>query len=175
MTRRITQHSGAFLNHLLPFNNILRSPFDASIHDCPDIFDKIVYPYNINAFDFFLDKHDLTIFYPNLITNSQRGFPLGPMPDLPATHIIPNLPTTLEYPSAVDAYLKIETAAGQTSGPFSHEMVERILRGPFQSSPLIVAVLSLATSSWRSDQAADLPPPFEINKCGGFRKLYLKT
>ena len=119
---------------------IQRPLFNASIHDRPELFDKIICPYNANAFAHLLDKHDLTSFYPDLITNLLHGFPLGPMPDLRATHIIPNHPTTLEYPSAVDDYLKVETGIGRTSGPFSHELVERILRGPFQSSPLIVAV-----------------------------------
>ena len=119
---------------------IKRPPFDASIHDRSDLFDKIICPYNVNAFAFFLNKHDLTSIYPDLITNLRHGFPLGPMSDLPFTHIIPNHSTTLEYPSAVDDYIKVETAAGRTSGPFPRETVERILRGPFQSSPLIVSV-----------------------------------
>ena len=117
-----------------------RPPFDASIHDRPDLFDKIICPYNADAFNLLLNKHDLTRFYPDLITNLRHGFPLGPMPDLQTTHIIPNHPTALDYPSAVDDYLKVETGIGRTSGPFSRVMVERILRGPFQSSPLIVAV-----------------------------------
>jgi len=120
---------------------IIQCPsFNASIHDRPDLFDKIVCPYNVDGFALLLDKHDLTMLYPELITNLRRGFPLGCMPELHTTHVIPNHPTALEHPSAVDDYLKVEIAAGRTSGPFSHEMVEHILRGPFQSSPLIVAI-----------------------------------
>jgi len=119
---------------------IQRPNFDANIHAHPEIFNRIVCPYDPDAFALFLDKHDLTSLYPNLVNNLRNGFPLGPMPNLLATNILPNHPTVLDYLPDVDEYLKDEVAAGRMSGPFSKEMVEGILRGPFQSSPLIVSV-----------------------------------
>jgi len=62
------------------------------------------------------------------------------MPNLLATNILPNHPTVLDHLPDVDEYLKEEVVAGRMSGPFSKAMVEDILRGPFQSSPLIVSV-----------------------------------
>jgi hypothetical protein len=123
---------------------IQRPTFNANIHAHPDVFNRIVSPYDANAFAIFLDKHRLTSLYPNLVFNLQKGFPLGPMPNLLETSILPNHPTVLEHLSEVDEYLEKEIMAGRMSGPFSRQMVERILRGPFQSSPLIVAVQSQA-------------------------------
>lgn len=87
-----------------------------------------------------LDRYQLTNSYPNLCTNLHNGFPLGNMPLLAKTVIIPNHPSTHNYPDAVDEYLADEVAAGRMSGPFSLEDVEVALRGPVFVSPLIVAV-----------------------------------
>ena len=119
---------------------IHRPTFNPDIHSHPDIFGKIVCPYDANAFALFLDKHALTSSYPNLVTNLLNGFPLGAMPNLLKTSILANHPTVLQYTSEVNEYLEKEVIARRTSGPFSCEMVERILRGPFQSSPLIVSI-----------------------------------
>ena len=119
---------------------IQRSNFNPNIHAHPDVFEKIVCPYDAHAFASFLDKHTLTSSYPHLVTNLLKGFPLGIMPNLLETSVLANHPTTLQYVSEVDEYIKKEVAAERTSGPFSRETVERILRGPFQSSPLIVSI-----------------------------------
>lgn len=108
------------------------------------LFPLVVHPYNTDAFERLLDKHNLTPAYPDLCKHLREGFPLGCMPELPRTIIIPNHPSCFAYPSAVDDYLREETTAGRMSGPFSKDEVERILRGPFQSSPLIVAVQTQA-------------------------------
>jgi hypothetical protein len=62
------------------------------------------------------------------------------MPELLSTHILPNHPSINDYSSTVDTYIQEELMARQMSGPFGREVVENILRGPFQSSPLIIAV-----------------------------------
>jgi len=53
------------------FSNLIiqRPLFNGSIHSHPDIFTKIVCPYNINAFATLLDKHNLTTNYPDLVAN----------------------------------------------------------------------------------------------------------
>src|SRR6266567_6890212 len=56
------------------------------------------------------------------------------------TVILPNNPSTSFHMGAVDEYLHKELSAGRMSGPCSCEKTELIMRGPFQSSPLIVAV-----------------------------------
>ena len=117
-----------------------RPPFDLSIHLRQDIFDGIHHPYNTDAFESSLLKFNLTDSYPQLVQNLCHGFPLGNMPPLLDAVILPNHPSCLEYSQAIDEYLASEVASQRMSGPFSHEEVGRILRGPFQSSPLIVSV-----------------------------------
>jgi len=113
--------------------------FNPRHHLFPEIFDRIIHPYDSNSFDTFLHKHNLSNSYPLLVSNLRNGFPLGPMPELSSTNIIPNHPSTCEHMHLIDDYLLEELSSGRMSGPFSKEDVERILRGPFQSSPFIVA------------------------------------
>jgi hypothetical protein len=119
---------------------ISRPPFDPSLHLHDNIFSRIIHPYDPLAFQFMLDKHDLKSFYPFLIDNLLHGFPLGRMPSIPQTIIIPNNPSFLEHADTIFDYLHKEVSSGRMSGPFSQDVVERILRGPFHSSPLIVVV-----------------------------------
>jgi hypothetical protein len=128
--------------HYVDFSSsiILRLPSPSSLPDHSAIFDCIPHPYNPDAFDFFLTKHGLLDNYPLLSINLRNGFPLGHMPSLLHTVVLPNNPSTLLYVDAVDEYLLKELSAGRMSGPFSREETELIMRGPFQSSPLIVAV-----------------------------------
>jgi len=96
------------------FSNLIiqRPLFNSSIHSHPDIFTKIVCPYNINAFATLLDKHNLMTNYPDLITNLRHGFPLSPMPELNCTHILPNHPTVTDYRPFIDEYLQEEVGSG---------------------------------------------------------------
>jgi len=111
------------------------------MHSDPSIFDMIVHPYDTDAFNRLLRLHDLYKLYPNLISNLRHGFPLGDnFPVLNSSNIIPNHPSFFDHIPHIDAYISEEIFNGRMSGPFSQERVERILRGPFQSSPLIVAV-----------------------------------
>jgi len=66
------------------------------------------------------------------------------MPELTTTNILNNHPTISEHSAVVDKYLADEVQSGRMSGPFSQQDITKILRGPFQSSPLIVAVQSQA-------------------------------
>ena len=114
-----------------------------------EIFERVVHPYDVNAFEFYLAKHDLTKHYPLLCHNLRHGFPVGNMPRLDRTVIIPNHPSVNDNLDVVYEYLDTEVNAQRMSGPFSREATEHILRGPFYASPLIVAV---------QDQGPDLPP-----------------
>lgn len=128
---RYTDFSSTIL-HRLPTPAI--SPPDQ------EIFSRVVHPYSAEAFDTSLCKHHLTSNYPLLIQNLREGFPLGRMPRLSHTIIFPNNPSSLSHTQEIDDYLNTEMLAHRMSGPFSREEVERILRGPFQASPLIVSV-----------------------------------
>jgi hypothetical protein len=112
----------------------------ADIDHSNDIFLRIIHPYNIDAFEHLLSKHDLTYFYPLLVPNLRNGFALGEMPQLTDTVIFKNHPSTLLYSDIVVKYLTDELAAGRMSGPFSLQLVEEILRGPILCSPLLVSV-----------------------------------
>ena len=119
---------------------IPRPPLPTTSSDDSLLFHRILHPYDPDAFDFFLCKHDLLHNYPLLPFNLRFGFPIGHMPLLSQTVIMPNNPSILSYPDTVSDYLTKEVNAGRLSGPFSREAVERILRGPFQSSSLVVSV-----------------------------------
>ena len=133
------------LPKVLPYRDfsdtiVLRDSFPADVAHSDDIYLRIVHPYNIDAFEYFLSKHDLTYFYSLLVSNLRNGFPLGDMPPLIDTIIFKNHPSALLFTDAVDKYLADELTAGRMSGPFSLQYTEKILRGAFLCSPLLVSV-----------------------------------
>jgi hypothetical protein len=107
-----------------------------------DIFHRIVTPYDADTFRLELDKHNLSGDYPLLVHNLKHGFPIGDMPSLEETIIIPNAASCSDHMAEINAYLLDEVSAGRMSGPFPQSEVEDILGGPFFSSPLIVVVQS---------------------------------
>jgi hypothetical protein len=139
----------AFINASLS-DQLLYSDFSSSIiarpplHDTSSkeslLFDRILHPYNADAFESLLQKHNLFNDYPLLPYNLRFGFLIGHMPPLSQTVIMANNPSTIIHSTTVSDYLTKEVSAGRISGPFSQEATEQILRGPFQSSPLIVSV-----------------------------------
>ena len=131
--------------HFLHYRNfsdtiVHRDSFITADTDSDNIFLRVVHPYDINAFEFFLSKHHLNYFYSLLVPNLRNGFPLGEMPPLTNTVIFKNHPSTLIYSDTVDKYLTDELTAGRMSGPFSLQHAEDILRGPIFCSPLLVSV-----------------------------------
>jgi len=122
------------------FSIIPRLPFTYSTSEHSLIFDRVCHPYNPDAFDLLLLKYGLFSDYSLLSYNLRHGFPLGHMPLLSQTIILPNNPSILSHLDTIKEYLQKELDAGRMSGPFSREETELILRGPFQSSPLIVSV-----------------------------------
>lgn len=116
----------------------LPSPHSLPSHD--RILHKIVTPYNANAFETLLVKHNLADCYPFLVRNLRNGFPLGEFPDITEHVIFPIHRPSLQYMTQIDAYLAEEVSAGRMSGPFSREETTAILRGPFQCSPIVVDV-----------------------------------
>lgn len=122
-------------------SSVIRRPsFDPLLHASPDVFSKIVHPYSCDAFQYFLAKHSLLDAYPDLITFLRDGFPIGAMPNLDTTNILDNHVSTREHDKVIDEYLLDETLAGRLDGPYDLITIQKILRGPFQASPLIVAV-----------------------------------
>ncbi|KAF7330695.1 hypothetical protein MSAN_02447600 [Mycena sanguinolenta] len=111
-------------------------------HD--EILNRICTPYDSDAFESLLARHNLMEKYPKLVHNLRHGFPMGDFPDLDCTVIFPNHPSALLYEDFVREYLAEEVAASRMSGPFSQQEVETILKGPFQCSPIIISVQSQA-------------------------------
>ena len=124
------------------------------------IYSRIITPYHPIAFAHALNKHHITHEFPSLIKNLQHGFPVGEMPLLLSTIIIRNHPSVAEHPDAVQDYTTTELGMDRMSGPFTQQETERILRGPFMSSPLIVAI---------QDQGPDLPVKKRVCRSFDFR------
>jgi hypothetical protein len=55
-----------------------------------ELFDRVIHPYDTQAFASLLDKHELTADYPNLITNLTYGFLIGRTPPITKTVILQN-------------------------------------------------------------------------------------
>ena len=104
------------------------------------IFSHIETPYDADAFDFYLKKHNLTDAYPFLTRNLRNGFPMGEFLPLKESVIFPNHPSCLKYDKQILIYLQEEVTAWRMHGPFSQEEMEDIMKGPFQSSPIIIDV-----------------------------------
>ncbi|KAJ2917970.1 hypothetical protein MD484_g2463, partial [Candolleomyces efflorescens] len=107
-----------------------------------DIFHRIVTPYDPDAFELELSNHNLSSDYPLLVHNLKYGFPIGDMPELGETIVIPNAASCQDHMEEINKYLLDEVAADRMSGPFSRLEVEDILGGPFFSSPLLIVVQS---------------------------------
>ncbi|KAF5376497.1 hypothetical protein D9615_008662 [Tricholomella constricta] len=118
-----------------------------------ELFERIVTPYKVSAYDRLLTKHNLHSNYPLLIDNLTRGFPLGTLPKLNKSIVIKNHPSVDLHPEAVADYLATEIGLGRMSGPFTLQDVERILRGPIYCSPFIVA---------KQDTGPDSPPKLRV-------------
>lgn len=130
---------------ILPYHDfsdsiIHRNRLTTPIPAYDEIYNRVVHPYNTDAFELSLARHNLNSSFPLLVYNFRHGFPLGNMPPLTETIIIPNHISATLHPDAIDKYLTDEVLAGRMSGPFPRAEVEAILRGPFFSSPLIVSV-----------------------------------
>jgi hypothetical protein len=121
---------------------ISRFPFDFSLPEHSVIFNRITHPYIPDAFEFLLLKHNLLPFYSLLPNNLRFGFPLGHMPPLLHTVILPNNPSLIPYMHEIADYLHKEVLAHRMSGPLTREETELILRGSFHSSPLVVSIQS---------------------------------
>jgi hypothetical protein len=121
---------------------ILRPPLNFSLQEHSLIFNRITHSYIPDAFESLLRKHNFLSLYSLLPNNLRFGFPLGQMPPLLQTVILPNNFSLIPYMHEIGDYLHKEVLTHRMSGPFTREETELILRGPFYSSPLVVSVQS---------------------------------
>ncbi|KAF8828286.1 hypothetical protein HHX47_DHR4000754 [Lentinula edodes] len=103
-----------------------------------EIYNRIITPYNASAFAIELARHNIWDRFPFLIEYLTTGFPLGDMPVLHESIIIPNHSSVHKHPDVVWDYIHEEAASNRMSGPFSQDEIESIMRGPFFCSPFIV-------------------------------------
>src|SRR5580698_10596258 len=96
-------------------------------------------PYNASAFAIELSRFNLWHRYPFLIEYLTTGFPLGDMPTLHKSIILPNHVSVHKHPEVVWDYILEEAAANRMSGPFSQSEMEMIMCGSFFCFPFIVA------------------------------------
>lgn len=98
--------------------------------------DRIITPYNADAYEDYLSRFNLTAKYPDLVFNLRNGFPIGDMPPLSRTYTPPNHNSALEHPEVIQDYLSEEVSFGRMSGPFTQAQVQFELGGHFVSCPL---------------------------------------
>lgn len=115
-------------------------PFPARLPAHDEILNRVTTPYNADVLASFLSKHDLADAYPLLANNLRFGFQMGDFPILKKSVIFPNHPSAALHSDFIDAYLDEEIAARRMSGPFTKAETESIFKGPFQCSPIIIAV-----------------------------------
>ncbi|KAF7297499.1 hypothetical protein MIND_00983700 [Mycena indigotica] len=139
-----TTHSAGLANATPSLPNDEADIFLLSILPSPasddEIFSRVITPYDPDAFFDLLSSLHLLGTHGSLPDKLRRGFPMGDFPVLNETKIFPNHPSTADHDAFVNGYLHEEVEAGRMSGPFSQEKTESILKGPFQCSPIIIAV-----------------------------------
>ncbi|KAF8823974.1 hypothetical protein HHX47_DHR9000276 [Lentinula edodes] len=116
-----------------------RLPLPNTHPDFIELYERVVTPYNADEFEKALVSCNISHHYPLLLHNLRRGFPLGHLPPLHETIIIPNHQSVYEHPDVIEQYISDEIAAGRMAGPFSCADMHLIMRGHFYVSPLIVA------------------------------------
>lgn len=119
---------------------ILTQPPPICSHFHEAILSHIETPYDPAAFTFFLEKHDLISKYPFLVRNLCNGFPMEEFPHLTSSVIFKNHPSFSVYKLVICEYLESEVVAHRMSGPLVYEEMFDLMKGPFQSLPLIVDV-----------------------------------
>ena len=107
--------------HYTDFSSTIHSRHRLSDSSTSDnlIYERVVHPYNADAFEHLLQVHGLTDTYPFLVKNLREGFPIGAMPELKSTIIIPNHSSVNENLDVVYEYLQTEIDASRMSGPFN--------------------------------------------------------
>jgi len=143
--KRLSQRARSPLHRIILHFDFLKSlkprqspPWHLPKHE--KIFSHIQTPYNPDAFDALLQKHDLTSSYPFLTRNLRNGFPMGEFLVLAESIIFPNHPSCTNYNNEIRTYLEEEVVARRMFRPFSQAEMQDIMKGPFQSSPLIIDV-----------------------------------
>lgn len=115
----------------------LRSPVDR--RTAAQILNKVVTPYNADAFERYLSDYGLYSKFPMLVTHLRQGFPLtkGSF-SFPRVETPPNHSSCDGHTPFLKNFLADEVALGRMSGPFSREDMELIYGDTFVTTPLLL-------------------------------------
>ena len=102
---------------------------------------RIMTPYNADAFERALNTAGLSSRYPDLPHKLRHGFPLGNLEPLTETYAPSNHVSVNDHVDDILQYFNSEIALQRMSGPFTSSEIENILGRPFRSSPIQVAVV----------------------------------
>ena len=100
--------------------------------------DRIITPYDADAFEHSLRTLGLLDRYPDLPDRLRHGFPIGDLPPLQQTSCPSNYPSAVENMNFIKQYASEQVALGRMTGPYTRAQVEHILDSPFITSPLSV-------------------------------------
>lgn len=100
--------------------------------------DRIITPYNADAFELALKTLGLLSRYPNLPNKIRYGFPIGDFDILSQSFTPPNHPSAAGHMQFINDYVSDQVKLGRMSGPYSQSQTEEILGSYFVSSPLAV-------------------------------------
>jgi hypothetical protein len=95
----------------------------------------VVTPLQADAWERKLRELDLFNTFQDVPYGIRHGFDLGVRQPILHTYTPPNHRSATDNPLAIDQHLEKELAAGQISGPFEKDDLERLI-GPFRTSPL---------------------------------------
>lgn len=100
--------------------------------------ERIITPYNADAFERTLVTLGLQHRHPDLANNLRSGFPIGNFPSLSRTSRPRNHKRGVENMDFILAYAAEQVELGRMTGPYTQDEVEQVLGSPFVSSPLTV-------------------------------------
>lgn len=105
------------------------------------ILNKVVTPYNADAFKRNLHRHNLVSKFPSLVYHLRHGFPLTKgLFSFPRTETPPNHPSCANHILFLENFLAEEVSLGRMSGPFSQAEVDLIYGDTFVTTPLLPVI-----------------------------------
>lgn len=106
------------------------------------LIERVITPFNANAFEFLLHEFNLKNEFPFLVQNLREGFPIqysgAPRLD---HHIRPRFPhaCTPEHDAVILQHFEDEVGAGRMSGPWTEAEMEKIMKGwYYAASPVFI-------------------------------------
>jgi len=116
---------------------------------------EIITPLRHEGWSRLLNKHNLSVKYPNIPEYIRHGANAG-IPEITCTYIPPNNISILTHSSAFEEIINREFDRGRYAGPFTRKEVEDRI-GPFQTSPLSLVPKAGKPNKFRLIQNLSFP------------------